>query len=380
MALNEDSSHVIDIQSPRSVRLSANTRYTVWRWENSARLKSRVESSYAGVLSVIIQNEAKFSFNATKSKFNSLLAIHSLAKNYVTETGVVALVDSLDPTICEATALVAAIAAMRPALLTVDFAINVTSKDSAAGLAWHKLHSKAVRAKKEAKILSGVFSHCEKQDFPNTRPHSIEDFIANNPGDRSPESFLHPHIVYCKHTSEIKQGKVLADTKCRPEADVVVDKDAGYYVVKPDESVIFLNKENKVKLVSLRGILHDTPTSKDLYEWLEAVIATACSEQRDVRPNHDGTMVQVGWNAGPHHVQTIAAVTDAVGETGLPKLATRNVAEGLRYRLLIGGILYEFPLYDRAPCEGLFTQNYASYLLGNPTPDARLIQTHCHVP
>jgi hypothetical protein len=110
---------------------------------------------------------------------------HSLAKNYVTETGVVALVDSLDPTACEATALVAAVAAMRPALLTVgpltilldlihpayklddviNFAINVTSKDSAAGLAWRKLHSKAVQAKKEAKILSGVSSHCEKRDF-----------------------------------------------------------------------------------------------------------------------------------------------------------------------------------------------------------------------
>jgi hypothetical protein len=81
-------------------------------------------------------------------------------------------------------------------------------------------------------------------------------------------------------------------------------------------------------------------------------------------------MVQVGWNTGPRHAhvfglvksytktldsqtaidhdqdtitamtlmwgiaktflqtETIAAVTDAVDETGLPKLATRNVAKG----------------------------------------------------
>ena len=87
-------------------------------------------------------------------------------------------------------------------------------------------------------------------------------------------------------------------------------------------------------------------------------------------------MVQVGWNAGPRHARVfglaksytknldhatavdhnqdtiaamtltwsitksllptgmIALVTEAVGETGLPKIATRNVAEGmLRHEL-----------------------------------------------
>ncbi|KAJ7924665.1 hypothetical protein B0H13DRAFT_1601450, partial [Mycena leptocephala] len=119
---------------------------------------------------------------------------------------------------------------------------------------------------------------------------------------------------------------------------------------------------------------------------------------------HPGKMVQVGWNAGPRHArifglaisytkkldkatvvdhdldtigtltllwsivksllpaETINGVTAAVGEIGLPKLATHNVSEGTGYRLSVAGKEYCFPLYDRAPCEGLFTQNYSSYV------------------
>ncbi|KAJ7816004.1 hypothetical protein B0H13DRAFT_1621333, partial [Mycena leptocephala] len=119
---------------------------------------------------------------------------------------------------------------------------------------------------------------------------------------------------------------------------------------------------------------------------------------------HPGKMVQVGWNAGPRHArifglaisytkkldkatvvdhdldtigtltllwsivksllpaETIDGVTAAVGEIGLPKLATHNVSEGTGYRLSVAGKEYCFPLYDRAPCEGLFTQNYSSYV------------------
>ncbi|KAJ7231677.1 hypothetical protein B0H12DRAFT_1262855 [Mycena haematopus] len=114
-------------------------------------------------------------------------------------------------------------------------------------------------------------------------------------------------------------------------------------------------------------------------------------------------MVQVGWNAGPWHarifglaksftknlapeaatsrdedaiaamtllwsiaksvipIETIQLITDAVGETGLPTIATRNVPGGTGYTVSLGGKQYEFPLHDRAPCEGLFTQNYSSY-------------------
>ncbi|KAF8145241.1 hypothetical protein K438DRAFT_1630451 [Mycena galopus ATCC 62051] len=123
-----------------------------------------------------------------------------------------------------------------------------------------------------------------------------------------------------------------------------------------------------------------------------------------LQPTHPGKMVQVGWNAGPRHarifglaksyttnidqevaiehdqdvitaltltwiiakaflpMEMISSITDAVGEIGLPRLATRNIAEGTGYRLNLGGKHYEFPLYECAPCEGLLTQNYASYV------------------
>ncbi|KAF8124667.1 hypothetical protein K438DRAFT_1610278, partial [Mycena galopus ATCC 62051] len=118
-----------------------------------------------------------------------------------------------------------------------------------------------------------------------------------------------------------------------------------------------------------------------------------------------GTMVQIGWNTGARNarvfglaksytknldhqtavdhdrdaiaamtltwsiaksllpVEMIAEITAAVGETGLPKMATRNVAEGTGYRITVDGKDYDFPFYDRSPCEGILTQNYASCVL-----------------
>ncbi|KAF8143066.1 hypothetical protein K438DRAFT_1634311, partial [Mycena galopus ATCC 62051] len=118
-----------------------------------------------------------------------------------------------------------------------------------------------------------------------------------------------------------------------------------------------------------------------------------------------GTMVQIGWNTGARNarvfglaksytknldhqtamehdrdaiaamtltwsitksllpVEMIAEITAAVGETGLPKMATRNGAEGTGYRITVNGKDYDFLFYDRSPCEGILTQNYASCVL-----------------
>ncbi|KAJ7228015.1 hypothetical protein B0H12DRAFT_1030158, partial [Mycena haematopus] len=115
-----------------------------------------------------------------------------------------------------------------------------------------------------------------------------------------------------------------------------------------------------------------------------------------------GEMVQVGWNSGPFHArafglavsfrkkldqptatqhdtdaigamtmtwtladaflptEVITDTTEAVGEIGLPRMATRNVSEGPGYRISIGNREFDFPFHERAPCEGLFTKNYAS--------------------
>jgi hypothetical protein len=142
-----------------------------------------------------------------------------------------------------------------------------------------------------------------------------------------------------------------------------------------------------VELVVLRQVAFGLPLTDLLYGWLSGVAATACGERRNVRvrpslyrllsltrysqiqPTHPGTLVQVGWNAGPRHARVfglaksytkildpasmanhdedaIAAMTLTWGvcksllptevmdeiersleREGLPRIATRNVAD-----------------------------------------------------
>ncbi|KAJ7913416.1 hypothetical protein B0H13DRAFT_1612584, partial [Mycena leptocephala] len=134
-----------------------------------------------------------------------------------------------------------------------------------------------------------------------------------------------------------------------------------------------------------------------------------------------GRMVQIGWNAGPRHARVfglaksftknldeetktahdhdaIAATnivwgaaktwlpTDvtngidvALSETGMPRIATYNVSEGMLCCLMIlefctnqsagtgfclqlGGQKYLFPHYERAPPEAYLTRDYSAYV------------------
>lgn len=47
----------------------------------------------------------------------------------------------------------------------------------------------------------------------------------------------------------IKCCSVLADTKCRPHDDAIVDEANGFYIVEPAESVIFLSKSSGEYLI-----------------------------------------------------------------------------------------------------------------------------------
>ncbi|KAF8145312.1 hypothetical protein K438DRAFT_1782054 [Mycena galopus ATCC 62051] len=308
------------------------------------------------------------------------------ARTYIAETGVLASLGTLDLTAL-GTTLVAAMSTIHSRTTTLDeiiaFAMDSTIEDphGPVGLAWRNLHSRVRTAKKPAKIASGVPCHRGKRFLvPNffsitsyeislmagqisalglkVQPRSIAAFIAKAPGPDKilSTTFSHPRIVWHKRTAtSLTRGQTLTD------ADI--DTDNTYY-----NKIIF-------ELAVLCGVVVKTPFSEKLYDWLFQVIVTACAERRDVRPNHPGTMVQVGWNTGPRHApmtltwslaksllptEMIAEVTAAVGETGLPKMATRNIGEGTGYRMSIGDTDYDFPLYDRAPCEGLLTQNYSS--------------------
>jgi hypothetical protein len=211
--------------------------------------------------------------------------------------------------------------------------------------------------------------------------------------------------------SPIKLRSVLADMLCHP-GDAVVNAETGFYVVSPDESVIFISPSvegksgcqyyesvmrqyshyfvsagsPKVELVVLRGIAQSSEHSGALYEWASGVVAQACYDRRNVRvcyalffeylfliiwqPNHDGSMVQLGWNAGPRHArvwglaksfnrkidnatmidrdedaialltlcwslakasmpgEVIDVLDDSLKVSGMPRIATRNVPEG----------------------------------------------------
>ncbi|KAJ7149388.1 hypothetical protein C8R43DRAFT_832316, partial [Mycena crocata] len=115
---------------------------------------------------------------------------------------------------------------------------------------------------------------------------------------------------------------------------------------------------------------------------------------------HFGTIVQVGWNAGPRHARVfgtaksyakrvdpgtqivhdedvIAAITltwnlcksllpcnitdeieRILTEENLPRMAMRNVSEDTGFKFELAGKVYEFPKVVRAPPEGMFSEDY----------------------
>ncbi|KAJ7675264.1 hypothetical protein B0H17DRAFT_946085 [Mycena rosella] len=113
-------------------------------------------------------------------------------------------------------------------------------------------------------------------------------------------------------------------------------------------------------------------------------------------------MVQFGWNAGPRHARVfglaksftkdfddktktnrdtniIAAttvvwgvakaqlpteITDAIDRellnTGMPRIASRNVAEGTGFHIKLNGTDYTFPIFERAPPEAYLTREHSA--------------------
>ncbi|KAJ6448493.1 hypothetical protein C8R45DRAFT_1132960 [Mycena sanguinolenta] len=203
------------------------------------------------------------------------------AKEFISSPAAVAIVESGHPASNTVATLVAEIATIHPELTSLDgiigFAMDATKPGSAAGDAWRVIHGKV-----DALGL-------------NRTPRSLAEFIADAPANRYLSSHLHPHIVFRKRcTNPGKRGMSLADTKCQPDDDLIINEEAGYYIVLPGESVLFVDPDiYKVELGVLRGILLGSSFSNELYEHFRGVIATACSKRRNVQPRHDGEMVQL---------------------------------------------------------------------------------------
>ncbi|KAJ6451546.1 hypothetical protein C8R45DRAFT_848390, partial [Mycena sanguinolenta] len=118
-----------------------------------------------------------------------------------------------------------------------------------------------------------------------------------------------------------------------------------------------------------------------------------------------GEMLQLGWNAGPHHARVFGpgksfrlnldditktehehdavAATNIVWaagkawlptditttiencllESGMPQMATRHVSEGTGFHLQLHGKTYPFPEYEWAPPEAYLTRDYSTYVV-----------------
>ncbi|KAK6972311.1 hypothetical protein R3P38DRAFT_2668552 [Favolaschia claudopus] len=210
------------------------------------------------------------------------------------------------------------------------------------------------------------------------------------------------------------KNTILTDTRSRSDPrDFVCDAEAGFYRVPVTESVIFFakDKDGKVgaELIVLRDVFGDSSPERDkLLEWYQHTIEHACAERRDVRPNHPGHMAQVGYNAGPYHARVfgtaksytknldeetrtehdldaIAAITilwalakalaptditeaieKTLADSGMPRIATRDVPPGTGYRIILDGQTYLFPFFDRSPPEGYLTIDYSASLHTDP--------------
>ncbi|KAJ7213132.1 hypothetical protein GGX14DRAFT_620293 [Mycena pura] len=241
----------------------------------------------------------------------------------------------------------------------------------------------------------------------NACPQSIADIIKKqNTMESQATSYRNPRIVWRNRgPSPCKRYTHLSDTSCCPEGDAIIDEEHGFLTIQQDDSVIFLSPDiaaenNKIvfELVALRAIARDIPSMQKLYEWLCCIVETAVTERRN--PTHPGKMVQVGLNAGPRHdrsfgpaksytkvlandtmvahdedviaamtltwsmcktflpLELIQGIEKQVDEAGLPQIWTRNIGEGTSYRIKLDDQVYEFPLYGRAPSEGVLSQDY----------------------
>jgi len=199
--------------------------------------------------------------------------------------------------------------------------------------------------------------------------------------------------------------------------------------------------KHKIEMVVLQnvgGTQNSDDTVSALYEFLCQVVGKACALRSSVRvgswllgpqllflpvvlqPNHPGTIVQLGWNAGPRHCrvwgpavsykpgkspdtmlahdqdilatmslmwaivksympqEVVSAIEEVMEATGMPHMATQLVDEGfspflktvsisvdarlwhtgLGYQFSLDGVLYSFPLAERGPAEGYMAHGY----------------------
>ncbi|KAJ7613053.1 hypothetical protein FB45DRAFT_1065170 [Roridomyces roridus] len=327
---------------------------------------------------------------------------------------------SFDPQGPKAARLVQSVQSIHSKITSLDALIDFVLRmhpNTPIATAFEDLRARFRAAKAASKAQSGVASHREKHHFINSsglRGHgrSIEEIIASQ-DHPNVGSVTNPRIIWRERMEPVGLHTNLADTKCRQEDDHIVVEDNGYLIPNPDESFIILagtaSKPAKkdgnyiIELVALQGVLSGEEFAEPIYEWMSTVIGVAVTERGDVRPKHDGLMVQAGYNAGPRHAHVfgpaksfkknldqttmiehdedvisamaltwamfrsfmpsdlVEIVDGHLADAGLPKFGTRNVESGDGHRLTAKGKEYNFAGSDRGPCEIILSQDYSAW-------------------
>ncbi|KAG1817583.1 uncharacterized protein BJ212DRAFT_1576659 [Suillus subaureus] len=212
-------------------------------------------------------------------------------------------------------------------------------------------------------------------------------------------------VDICDHFDDtsFKQGTLLVD---RGNEDLVdsgsstlsVPVDGSWYVIEPDESIIFFDSNGLVSLAVLHGRCSQHP---DLLTYVNNIINEAVNDCKGVRPTHGGELIQFGWNAGPCHAcvfglvnnltnkrllmtarqekdshalgifalswnllvaslpaEVSASCIEAIDGAGLPSMTIKGDGSDSGYTLDLPNGPLCFSTAKRAPSEGYISQNY----------------------
>ncbi|KAJ7894771.1 hypothetical protein B0H13DRAFT_1885855 [Mycena leptocephala] len=126
----------------------------------------------------------------------------------------------------------------------VEFALKAMPDDGETCAACQRLRQKKSPARHKRQNLG---LHQQKRNLRHylgldNKPRTLKDILATQ-DDPSVDSLANPRAVWRNRdiTNAPAQRRILSDTKCRPEDDLIIDEDHGYMTVKPGESVIFLS-------------------------------------------------------------------------------------------------------------------------------------------
>ncbi|TDL14096.1 hypothetical protein BD410DRAFT_810004, partial [Rickenella mellea] len=142
----------------------------------------------------------------------------------------------------------------------------------------------------------GVATHRDKRQLINglgirTQPYSAADLLRKQNDQPDAQFTEQPvRIIFRERdksaTMPWKTMMVDEEIPGTFAGARVVNESTGYYVVKANESVIFVSESEpgkvEVELAVIRGVAC-TPGSEPFFKWLTAVVNHACNDRRDVR-------------------------------------------------------------------------------------------------